>query len=883
MSERENLENGLRKAARITKKILRNPITRRVVIVVATIALIIVLCGSAYESLMDAFSNKVSEHVKNNPVQYNTSDNSIIIADETIDNLIKLIEDMGIDMESLHISREHIAKFYAAEVVSSEINRGGRQENGKYYGKVFVKSQNPNTGNLESLTFEPDLAKFEAMSAPDILKYFSMEGDKICIASTQTSTDKDGNTTSNIHIDKLSYKDNISQYTVPIEFLLDLCLITQNPNFVLALADKIINETEIVIEVLQETTTTNTTSTYNYKTETETSTKTENYNKDGVLIGSPVINTSNPIISQPQEETVSTSITRVNSTIKVQSVKNWIMEATNSYNKVINEPTEPDKIGPVELEDEEKGTHQYTKPIKKVNKDQSYTLTYTSTITRKVEQTTLDTIATTSETYQEGTSSGVKDKVDEFIEMLKTPYLKIGSSRTEAPIHNLKNGDEMFFQMLQNGSRTQLLEKLMRYILGKATGNNYGISEFDFSTFDIKQFTKVSGIYGSTVQEKVWFSLLNAGYSKYAAAGVLGNIWAESGFASNNLENSSNNKSGLSDEEFTNLVNEGTITRDEFIKCEKYSTYSKQGWIYGYGLAQWTSAGRKQGLYDFAKSKGVSIDDVNMQVEYILAEITGTGADGFAGCQLSPYKGYTIDDWVNATSAGKAAEAFCWIFEKPGGWNSARATKAEEYYQLYKDRAIGGSYEENQNQYGVNGYYTASSGRRHTILNQHKINGWALTCNRAACAIIASGYSDESSTELINNINNVNRSLYGAIPPQGSEYWERYGLAITSFERNPSDHVSKLRNQLSSGGYALLWIKDPNSTDEHRVSYYGKSGIKWTGSYHWVAVIDYKYDNGTDQMCIADYRGITWVELDEFEARNGVKCGVAELVFVNEK
>ena len=524
MEGKENTENNLRKAARVVKNILKSPFKRRILLIAIAIAAVIILCGAAYESLVDAFSNNVSDYVQGNSVQYSTDDNSIVISDETIDGLIRVIEDMGIDLDDMELTRDDIAKLYAAEVVSSEINRGVTEEAGKYYGRVYIKRLNPDTGELEMLNYEPSLETFEQMDASQILNYYSMDGDKICIANTNTSTDAEGNTTSTVTINKLSYKDNISQYTVPIEFLLDLCLISQNPGFVLALADKIINETEIVIQVLQNKTTVQTDTTYTYTTETETSTKKMEYDAEGNYISSS-ITTADPTTSGPTSTTTTQTQINVNSSIKVQSVKNWIMEVVYTYNKV--DTTNTQEPTPEELEDETKPTHQYTFSEKETNNDGSYTNIYTSTVSRKIDQTKSYKITTTSETYQSGVSEGVKDRVDEFIEMLRTPYSIPSSRIKEAAVDNLENGAEMLFQMLQNGQRTQSLEQLMRYILGKATGNDYGVSEFDFNVFDIRNFNNIGagGVspFGTNISREEFINAVQtyssgSSYSRLASA-----------------------------------------------------------------------------------------------------------------------------------------------------------------------------------------------------------------------------------------------------------------------------------------------------------------------------------------------------------------------------
>ncbi|WP_300821486.1 phage tail tip lysozyme [uncultured Oscillibacter sp.] len=45
----------------------------------------------------------------------------------------------------------------------------------------------------------------------------------------------------------------------------------------------------------------------------------------------------------------------------------------------------------------------------------------------------------------------------------------------------------------------------------------------------------------------------------------------------------------------------------------------------GYGLAQWTNWSRKKNLLAYAKSKGKSVGDLEMQLEFLLMELTING------------------------------------------------------------------------------------------------------------------------------------------------------------------------------------------------------------------------------------------------------------------
>ena len=99
------------------------------------------------------------------------------------------------------------------------------------------------------------------------------------------------------------------------------------------------------------------------------------------------------------------------------------------------------------------------------------------------------------------------------------------------------------------------------------------------------------------------------GINNNGIAGLLGNLYAESGVRTNNLQNSYNTKFGLTDEEFTAAVDSG-----QFNFCDPDTKF-------GYGLAQWTSAGRRSGLYNYCKGKNVSIADEQAQFEWLLYEL----------------------------------------------------------------------------------------------------------------------------------------------------------------------------------------------------------------------------------------------------------------------
>lgn len=161
-------------------------------------------------------------------------------------------------------------------------------------------------------------------------------------------------------------------------------------------------------------------------------------------------------------------------------------------------------------------------------------------------------------------------------------------------------------------------------------------------------YNNMYGIYGGTVEEKVWFSLRALGISEYAVAGVMGNIEGESSFNPN---------------------------------CVEAETGE------GIGLCQW-SFGRKTQLQNYSSSKGVEWTDVNTQIEFLIGEISkGGGADGYANFQMSGiHYGYTYDTWYNASDTDTATEAFMAVFERPDmtvAHTDRRKKSAQAYYDEF--------------------------------------------------------------------------------------------------------------------------------------------------------------------------------------------------------
>lgn len=156
---------------------------------------------------------------------------------------------------------------------------------------------------------------------------------------------------------------------------------------------------------------------------------------------------------------------------------------------------------------------------------------------------------------------------------------------------------------------------------------------------------------------ELWIALRNRGYSPYATAAILGNMQQESRFLPDNVED----RSKLSDAEYTARVNDGRISRYEFAHD-----------ALGYGLCQWTYYTRKEGLYDLCKQRGVSISDTKAQLDFLGMEL--------ASHEYAPVKRVLFGD----NSLYEMTKKFMTDFERPADQSTAainyRAGLAQDIY-----------------------------------------------------------------------------------------------------------------------------------------------------------------------------------------------------------
>ena len=169
-----------------------------------------------------------------------------------------------------------------------------------------------------------------------------------------------------------------------------------------------------------------------------------------------------------------------------------------------------------------------------------------------------------------------------------------------------------------------------------------------------------------TNTEIIWKFLRSKNFSAYATAGIMGNMYAESGLEPKNLQYEYEKSLGMTDTQYTAAVDNGTYTN--FIHDSA-----------GYGLVQWTWYSLKEELYKFCKAKGKSIGDITTQLECLYQQLTNLKL---------------ISSLNSSKSVREASDIFLTKFEKPKNQTeyikNLRATYGQKYYNEFANSEKGG-------------------------------------------------------------------------------------------------------------------------------------------------------------------------------------------------
>lgn len=191
------------------------------------------------------------------------------------------------------------------------------------------------------------------------------------------------------------------------------------------------------------------------------------------------------------------------------------------------------------------------------------------------------------------------------------------------------------------------------------------------------------GWSSSPYEEHIWDLLLAAIGNEFGVAGLMGNLYAESGLYAQIIE-SSRSASNPVNAYYAEQVNNGTVSRNEFASYP--DGYNSLGWYYytvgrvkhvqipdygafgkGWGLAQWTTADRKEKMYDRCYP---NIGSVDLQVSFLIWELQ------------NDYRA-VWNTLVNASSISEASHKVLFDFESPPDPAGEESTRLYYSTQIY--------------------------------------------------------------------------------------------------------------------------------------------------------------------------------------------------------
>lgn len=147
--------------------------------------------------------------------------------------------------------------------------------------------------------------------------------------------------------------------------------------------------------------------------------------------------------------------------------------------------------------------------------------------------------------------------------------------------------------------------------------------------------------------QHIWNFFISKGFQPWQAAGIMGNMQAESGLNPRRVQNTS-----------TPAGDKDNITVDDKT---------------GYGLVQWTTKGRQQGLADLAAQNNVISGDIDIQLKYVIQELEGNRSY------------YRYDEFLASQTVEEATNIILERYEAPKDIEGARP-KRQNFARAFLER-----------------------------------------------------------------------------------------------------------------------------------------------------------------------------------------------------
>lgn len=500
----------MKRAIKTIKKVLINILIPIVLIIIAG-AFVVGIIEAAVEAVGEALGSIGS--LFETSVDEDTG--AIQVSNEQIDTILNALYEADVDPADLGLLgeidattssdeyqealRKYIREFFEAQITTETLNYNHLESTDDVtYGSVYVyRATSDNASeNRQNLTYIPyeDMVDYQHNNDATAVQHFSVDEDgNLVIAGTTQTIVETGSSEDNlskqsdetvVSLRKVDYKTAISQYTTQVAFLLDLAIVSQNPEFVSALVD-LIKDSRIEITIMDKVTTNEVLETYSY-------TPMRKWVEDQLVMGTTPGQTEVQKIPHEEEGGTVTEVTKTttintNPTFNITYVKTWFSTQEITYNKVTDGPTSNTTTDGPRDEEEPSGDEGEW----------------------KVDITTTVTTTTSSEEYRESVRGDVTFIIGEkgdgqkyeneeifeptFVGLMETPFEVPNTGRQERAGSNLVSGADILFYLLQKDQTLQNMETIMRYALYKYSGRNYGVTELDGSIYNIEEFSSIGG------------------------------------------------------------------------------------------------------------------------------------------------------------------------------------------------------------------------------------------------------------------------------------------------------------------------------------------------------------------------------------------------------
>lgn len=348
---------------------------------------------------------------------------------------------------------------------------------------------------------------------------------QVIVETDDPQVEESNNTTLSMTTQKINYQDFVKGYTMPFDYLWDLLVQSEDQDFVLDLAD-LVYDSDIEITVHDNLNVHTKKDIYNYtRTEKVQTTNVEgsityhSNNTSGAAAsqGNQVKTFSKSSGFEPVEypdpcKTTKTTITTTNTLdISLTKADVWMLKYTKQYEYQGTQNGEEQSGGAQSLDNVEYGDPEQIQEDRNgdgaatLQSEESALTSQGNTIVSSSVNTTCNVWHGVFEITEEITNktdttkyvaspATVEEKTDKnatepnFVTIL----LKDGNQKAK---HHLLGASEWLFDLLEGNGMTDFVD-LTKYLFYKATGKDYGVTEFDFNVFVFNGVTGASGGLG---------------------------------------------------------------------------------------------------------------------------------------------------------------------------------------------------------------------------------------------------------------------------------------------------------------------------------------------------------------------------------------------------